>query len=215
MKSPEKLEQEFEFFFTSIGFERVSHYLGKSPSFKNADFIKVQDQIIVELKILDKDFFREGGIIDRFHSFLPIPKNVDENGFGLYEFKFPPVNRKGRHDTFEEPLRKNLKNANKQIKETKNAFFSGKGYGFVVFVLNQFQSLDPQIIVEMLCELMNEEFSSTNGFILCSPSWKPATFERNPICVSVSRTSSSEEARKHIYDIGKAWGVFVDAGGHG
>ncbi|WP_154645108.1 hypothetical protein, partial [Leptospira interrogans] len=63
MKKPEELELEFDKFFLNLGLKRVSEILGDSPKIKNADYISLEKRIIIELKILDADFFKEGGII--------------------------------------------------------------------------------------------------------------------------------------------------------
>ena len=167
MKSPIEVEREFDAFFDSLGFRRVSEIVGDSPDFPNADYINETDKIVVELKVLDKDYFVDGGFIDRFRGFVPAPVNVNADGTGQYKVTLPPKNREGKYDTFEEPLRRVLKKANKQIKETKKHLLSENDRGFVVLVMNGFVSLDPPTVAEMISALLNDEFRSISGYILC------------------------------------------------
>lgn len=153
-------------FFEHIGFQRVSNIVGSSPSFKNADFIDTKRDAIVELKVINKDFFKNGGVIDRFHSVVPVPVDVDAEGLGLYSIEFPGKNREGKTDTFEEPLRKILKKANRQIRETKVALKMNKCYGFIFIILDGFESLPISTVNKMVIELLKKEFSSISGHII-------------------------------------------------
>ncbi len=208
MKSNLEIEREFDAFFASIQFKRVCEIIGDAPNFNNADYIDLSRKTLVELKILDKDYFYEGGIIDRFCSFVPIPKGINEKGLGLYHLKFPKINREGKIDTFEEPLRRILKKANRQLKETNNNLLAGKGTNLIMFAINRFQSLSPIVIINMICELLEEEFSSVSGFILCTPTINP------PSCISASKSSASLESSQCRWEIAEAWGKFFDNGGH-
>ena len=59
-----EIESQFDFFMKSIGYNRVSEDVGFSPNFDNADYVNKVNKTIVELKILNKDFFENGGDID-------------------------------------------------------------------------------------------------------------------------------------------------------
>ena len=154
-----------------MGFKRVTDIIGPSPNFKNADYIHFDAKVLVELKILDKDYFQKGGVIDRFHGFVGIPKEIDKNGMGIYTTTFPPPNREGINDTFEEPLRRILKTGNRQLKETKGHFFDGKGVGIIMIALNSFRSLPPITVLHLVMALLENEFSAIDGCIVCTPSW--------------------------------------------
>jgi hypothetical protein len=100
----------------------VTGIVGDSPTFNNADYINKRDRIVAELKIIDKDFFGRSGVIDRLQTIVTVPKNTDKQGYGQYEFTLLGINREGRHDTIEEPLRRVLKKANKQLRETSMSY---------------------------------------------------------------------------------------------
>ena len=203
MDSPTDIESAFDSAFASLGFHRVTDFVGRSPAFNNADYIRQVDQLIVELKVLDKDVFDQGGVIDRFCSIVPSPVNVEANGTGLYTIAWPKPNREGRCDTFEEPLRRILKKANRQIKETNTALFASKGTGFVVLIMNGFRSLAPTVVASMVSKLLFAEFSSISGYIVCTRS--PEVW-----CLS----SMSPNLMKHEYDswysIAEQIGAFLE-----
>jgi len=104
MKSVENTEKEFDNFMALHGYSRVSHDVGESPNFLNADYVHKKRKIIVELKVLQKEHFPEGGIIHSLGATILKPESIDERGFGIYTCTLPALNRDGIHDNFEEPL---------------------------------------------------------------------------------------------------------------
>jgi hypothetical protein len=217
MKTPEQIEADFTRFFKSIGYSRVSDLVGPSPSFKNADYLNSQDRIVVELKIIDKDYFSEGGIIDRFCGLIPKPVNIDERGLGLYTVAWPSLNREGRCDTFEEPMRRILKDANRQLRDTRNHIFQGQGWGFVFIALNGFTSLHPDLVVRMLNELLEREFSSITGYALCTPIWGFVAPHEKPVeryCHGSVMYGTPETIQTLWYAVVRQWCSFATASGY-
>ena len=173
MISPVDLEKAFDGYFEGSEFRRVSELVGYSPHFENADYINTKLNVIVELKIIDKDFFKDGGIIDRLHGIVPVRtqpfSDIVPGAPGLYYLKFPPKNREGNHDQFEEPIRRSLKKANRQIKATKNALLSDKdAFGIVIIALNMPTLIDLPSMYELVA-ILAQEFSSITGFLVCVP----------------------------------------------
>ena len=139
MIDPKETELEFDAFFEQLGYLRPSAEFEEAPGFKNADYVHARDGIIVELKVLDKDHFVNGGIVDSINALILQPDSINDDGLGLYTFSLPEINREGKHDTFEEPLRRALKTANRQIRETKQFCFGTEPIaGFVVLAQTGF-----------------------------------------------------------------------------
>jgi len=217
MISESEREIEFDAFFAGIFFERISGIVGPSPDFYNADYINKADRIVVELKILEKDFFIEGGVIDRFHGFVPAPVHVNPGGRGQSTFRLPEINREGKNDTFEEPMRRILKKANRQIKETKKKLLGNSGIGFLMLAANAFRSLRPDWLSRMIGELLSEEFSSIDGYILCTPGWglvPEGADQKSPICMPNVPYGCPATVKEKCFSIGEAWCRFSDFGGH-
>ncbi len=203
MNNPTNIEREFDKLFRSLGFSRVSEHVGESPSFENADYIRQKDHLIVELKVLDKDYFQHGGIIDRFCAIVPAPVHVQPDGPGIYTVTMPDQNREGRSDTFEEPLRRILKKVNRQLKETNRVLFESKGRGFAVLVMNGFRSLAPTVVARMISELLVVEFSGISGFVLCAK--LPEVW-----CLSSMATDLSETEYDTWYSIAEQIGDYLE-----
>lgn len=217
MKTIEALELEFDEFFKGMTFERVSLFAGHSPNFKNADYIQTTNKLIFELKILDKNFFEGGGIIDRFHSLVPSPVNVDDKGLGLYEIKWPELNREKRFDTFEEPLRRILKKANRQLKETNEHYFKNSGTGFLCLAMHGFDSLHPATVNNLVQELLLQDFNAITGFILCMPTWGYYDSNGNlghPVIYGSCAPGTSPIVISQLQVIADNWVAFLENGRH-
>lgn len=166
------LEKDFDNFFHQIGFTRVDKLVGKSPTFQNADYINKNYKIVLELKIIEKDYFKEGGIIDSLNAIVPAgPLPYTSDGLllpGLYTVTIPPLNREGKNDNFEEPLRRSIKKAKDQLKETRMELLKGEGYGIIVIALNMPTLLDIHSASRLVHKLVLE-FSSITGYLVCIP----------------------------------------------
>lgn len=217
MIKSKQTEKEFDNFFETTGYKRVSEDVGESPSFKNADYVNKSRRIIVELKVLEKEKFSEGGVINSMNALIFQPKNIDEQGYGQYSFTIPDLNRKNKHDVFEEPLRLKLKEANRQIRETKAYYSHDDSFtGYVVLAQTGLISLSPEITAKVVLNIWNEEFRSIDGFIICTPhsiKINPLTCQPNTACVSVTN-NNIQKLRSQCMEIADSWCDFFDNGGH-
>ncbi len=211
-----KIENEFDILFKSINYERVDNYVGKSPNFSNADYISLEKKVVIELKVLDKDFFEEGGIVDCIQGIIPVPKDIEEDGQGFYEIKIPKRDRNGKVDTLEEPLRRIIKKANKQLKETNQRLLDGKGKGFMVLAINMKTTINPEIIRAITIKILRKEFLSINAVVFCTP--KVGLILNNgffqPIILHCQDSNLSEEFAKELIFIVNSWAYFINNGGH-
>jgi hypothetical protein len=211
------VENEFDRFMLELGYTRVSEDVGNSPNFKNADYVNKMDKSIIELKVLQKEFFENGGVIDSLNAIIINPINIDEKGLGQYEFTLPDINREGKHDNFEEPLRRVLKKANKQLKETKKYYFGDDtSFGFVILAQVGFSKLGADITAMLVQKIVSQEFTSIDGTIICTPyhlSQNPTTLQVNPICISITNELDIIKKRKCM-DVADKWVQFWERGGH-
>lgn len=216
-RTPETVESEFDIFFARENLQRVSDLVGHSPSFANADYISRAFRVAVELKVLDKDYFAEGGIIDRLCAIVPAPVNVNEDGTGVYTVSFPPPNREGRNDTFEEPMRRILKKANRQLRETIDNVLEGNGTGFLVLAMNRFRSLHMEAVQQLVDELLKDEFSSISGYMLCTPGWGLLISNQDVGVIGYTwcREDLRPELQQAWWELGANWCEFAESGGHG
>lgn len=89
MIPPEQTECEFDKFFDLLGFKRVINDVGESPAFENADYVHIGKHIVVELKVLFKEHFVNGGVIDSLNAIVVQPISIDNEGVGQYVFSLP------------------------------------------------------------------------------------------------------------------------------
>jgi len=211
------VEKEFDRFVFGLGYTRVSEDVGNSPNFQNADYINKKDKIVIELKVLQKEFFENGGIIDSLKSIVINPFNIDEQGSGQYEFTLPEINREGKYDNFEEPLRRVIKKANSQLKETKNFYFGTEpSLGYVILSQVGFNKLGTDITALLVRKIINKEFKSIDGVIICSPyqrSFNPIKLQLNSVCISITNELDIVKKKKCM-EIADKWVEFWENGGH-
>lgn len=217
MIKPEETEKEFDIFFGQIGYTRVSEDISDSPNFKNADYVNKLDRIIIELKVLEKERFEQGGVIDSLNAIIVQAKAINECGYGQYTFTIPEINREGKHDSFEEPLRQILKKANKQLKETKAFYYNDNPFtGYVILAQTGLISLSPEVTALVVKRILDSEFTSIDGVIICTPHVNlinPLTVTPNPVCMSVTNNSKIH-LRNQCMQIADAWCKFIDKQGH-
>lgn len=213
MKTPEEIEKDFDLFMQSIGYTRVSEDVGKSPDFKNADYVNKHEKSIVELKVLDKEFFDEGGTIPSLNSVIIQPKDINEDGTGQYTFKISDKD-------YKETLEAVLKNANRQLRETTQYYWENDDEvdGFVIVVQAGLSSLDPMIIAMMTKNAMDHKFSSINGAVVCTPYFStinPVTGNRNEVCISVTDEKSniiSQRRKSKCMELADSWLKYYEKG---
>lgn len=171
-KPVDQIEGDFDRFFKSIGFHRVEELTGRAPAFSNADYYSHNGPIVVELKVITKDYFEHGGFVNRLHAIVPVPVNVDSDGYGVYKVSVPHLEAGGKMDSLEPQLRRLLRKADVQISETVKHVLEGKGIGFVFIALHGFVSAHPSVVYNLLRELFQGgDYPNIAGFIVCSLQW--------------------------------------------
>lgn len=144
------------------------------------------------------------------------PVNIDDEGFGQYRFSLPDANREGKHDNFEEPLRRIIKKANNQIKETKNYYGFPKGEGYLIIAQIGIPSIGVEITATLVKKILNQEFRSIDGTIVCSPNGSlidPFTQKKHPECVSITKELDIYK-KSRCMSIADNWISFFEKGGH-
>ncbi|NLW19532.1 MAG: cell division protein ZapA [Candidatus Cloacimonetes bacterium] len=210
------VEAEFDLFLAGLGYSRVCDDVGPSPSFKNADYVNKERRIIIELKSIDKEHFPHGGIIPAINAIIIQPIDINSNGTGQYEFTID--------EGFEKSLRSKLKEANRQIRETKEYYgYTDEDMGFVILAQLGFESLDPLITFKVATELIERElkskdqkFKSIDGVLVCSPRGaliNPTSQTSNHAAVSGGKLMKAD-SNDVIREIGERWLTFYSLGGH-
>lgn len=204
-----QVEQEFDEFFREVGFRRVSESGKVMQQTPNADYCSENGPTIAELKVIEKDYFERGGIVNLLHGLVPAPTFDDGSDSGVSYVTMPSPQAGGRMDTMEPALRRLLKKAESQIRGTKQAVFGGEGLGLLVIALHGYRSARYEIVVELLAAILSQgEFPSVTAFMVCSPQWSwwdPNIGDHVHPCIVSVPEGLPEEWRDHFYALGTAY----------
>lgn len=163
------VESEITEAIKSIGGERVSDYLSKSPAFENADYIFHNFKVIAELKCLDEDKMHDPQFIDKASKIYRDDHTTPIVVFGTARLSThgcsSEFTRKIRN-LYRKPIKKRVLKANKQLKNTRKELNVEDYKGVVIVVNNNNSALDPWHIHEILESLMKQDcYSAINGAI--------------------------------------------------
>lgn len=213
---PEVTEREFDRFFELLNYRRVQEDVGESPSFQNADFVHKEDRTIIELKVLFKEHFGDGGVIAPLNALILQPVSINAQGAGQYTFSVPDPTRVSTRDCFVEAIRRTLKKANKQLRDTRSFYFGdSSANGYVFLAQTGLESLSPEVVALVARNIVWREFSEINGVVVCTPHFRtrdPITLRHNPECVSVTNEKNLPRKRQCIR-LADAWIEHFDKGG--
>lgn len=196
-------------------YERVDKLIEKSPDFSNADYINIEKNVIVELKVIDKDFFNEGTGYNN-ESLVFTSENIIPKGDGVYSLKDPKFDIEKNNYAISEPLRRTIKKANKQLKETKNRFLNENAVGFLILAVNMKTFADPRLVQALTMKFLTKEFKSIDGVVICTP--KTGIIHSNghiqPICLHCQNSTLTEEYHNELMSLVDCWCYFVNNAGH-
>ena len=163
------VESEITKAIRSIGGERVSDYLSKSPAFDNADYIFHNYKVVAELKCLDVDKMNDPKFIDKASKIYRDEYTTPIVAFGnvkLSTHGFSSEYTRKIRNLYRKPIQKRVLKANKQLKNTRKELGVEDYKGVVIVVNNNNSALDPWHIHDILESLMNQDcYSAINGAI--------------------------------------------------
>lgn len=203
-------EEFVQKFLIPHGFSKVTDDVGDNPNFQNADLICKRHELIIEVKTLEKEYLPEGGIIPALD--LTIVQPVFEDGSAEqpvgYRASFPKDEKQALNQ-FENPMKRLLQSANRQLKETKAHYYSepGIGTGVTIFILGEDFKIPLEILSHFVAKKLQHNYSSTDGVMVCSPfvRWRnPVTDQDNPAYQMPVREELSERKKKALkwfYDL--------------
>lgn len=170
---PEDLEHSFEIeplfdeFVQIFGGKRVSALLGPSPSFDNADYIFETDCVIAELKCLQNDYAASQKIEDK--AFELYRKWMKEGSMSFrmifHPRELPFEKRRELRRLYSEPLRRIVKKANRQLRETARNLSVKEPKKLLIIANDGLYSMESRLIVSTVCDILQREFSSIHGFV--------------------------------------------------
>jgi len=216
---PIPVEKYFNEFVEEFGGELISKLMPQGQNLpKNADYLFRKDQVVCELKCLEKDLFYEDDadrllpLIDKWtsngmitgHQALRWVLGQDRLNEGCYRDLLTLVNR-----TIERAIR----SAKHQIKDTKDFFNIPEASGLVLIANDGNYFLEHQQFIGLICNLMERRFndSSIDGFVYFTANMPVSIpghkLEKN-IWVPGYREDNNIILGDFVNDIGEKWGYF-------
>jgi hypothetical protein len=169
--SKAEIDLTFQHTIIEMGGELVSTLLPtKSPEHDNADFAFREWNIICELKVLENDP-NQRGALDRKAQAL-FDKWMGQGRILFYGTRRIDSSTLDRDMQWElaklhsESVKRALKKANRQIRETKTALGMAGAKGHVVIVNDAVPTLDPYTFAFAVHQSLGQHYSSINGVSL-------------------------------------------------
>jgi len=172
-------EKEFNAFVRSFGGTLVSDLVGKSPEFSNADYIFDKHRVVAELKCLDEDKLTDPHFMEKASKLYQeayrkgATRLVVCGTCRVSSADFTPEYQERLMQLYEEPVRRAVKKANRQIRETKQ-YFGKDNYDGVLFLINENNlELSPIHLVQLIRRILSRGlYSSISYEILITPDFQ-------------------------------------------
>lgn len=168
---PMPVEESFNEFVEEFGGELVSKLLSKNPPFKNADYFFQNKSIVAELKCLEKDTFRDreyrkkmGILYDKWvrqgliSDTLFRPAVIETENLPM-ECQLDIAN------LLKPPVERRIKEANRQIKQTKEHFDLPEARGLLLLVNDGNYSLESDAIMYLVGRSIKTQFAAIHTVI--------------------------------------------------
>jgi len=213
---PFPVEETWRQFIRHVGGTVVEDVLPNPRTFENSDFYFPELRIVAELKEIETEFSQSqsfasgfGQLMERVVREDPAWKPSLFGGDG----KFPPWFQREFIRLFRPPISRILKKANRQIRETKNFYGVHDSKGVLFLVNDGFQSLGPEPIQALACNLLVNSYSSIDCFVyLTANSYVSIPSDSTPrlLWVPIYSDRAPHDLSLQINDIGRKWFDFVE-----
>jgi hypothetical protein len=216
MLRPEDLQHSFEVeplvneFVLSYGGELVRDLLPPSPTIDNADYLFRAANVIVELKTLEKDAAAPGGVLDKAEKLIEGWIRSGEVGaFTLANpFLLPREKRRALQRVYQEPLRRTIKKANRQLRESAEHLGVPDAHLLLLLANDGYYTLAAQSAFYFARDILTREFSHIHGFVYFTVNSYVAVLNdeyARQIWATSYAPSSAETLVDFVDDLGHAW----------
>jgi hypothetical protein len=153
---------------------RVSSIVGASPSFANADYWFEADNVVAEMKSLQKNFLSNAATDHKMHLLYDkwVRTGRVNPGYGIAEIRtdqLSPECARELINVFRAPFETGiLRKANRQIRETKEHFNRSDALGLLFLANDGNSALDPEMTIYILHHALKTKFSQIDHVIYFS-----------------------------------------------
>lgn len=165
------VEESFNEFVEEFGGELVSKLLPKNPSFKNADYFFQRRSIVAEMKCLEKDTFQDrayrrkmGILYDKWVRQGLVPDSLFRPT--VIETKDYPLEcQRDVASLLKRPIEERIKEANRQIKQTKEHFGLPDAKGLLLLVNDGNYSFESDSLLYTVGRCLKAQFTAIQSLI--------------------------------------------------
>ena len=206
------IERLFDEFIVHRGGQLVRDLVGKSPAFDNADYVFPKYEVVLELKTLQNDYLARGGYLNRLtHAFCKVAGVPDITPPGQVSVLATQNLFSELRDVKEEPLRRILKKANRQLRDTAIHFGLSDPRRVVLLNNDGLLSMGPDETVRLIASILGREFSHIDAFVYFTTNFWLRGPEDEPVHVwapscSIGRDS---ELAPFLAALGMDWFDFL------
>jgi hypothetical protein len=193
----------------------VRDSVGSNPTFNNADYVFPSDNVVGELKSLEKDFLNDPTVHEKMH--VLYDRWVDESkdvpiiyGEGLLRTDQIPVEcARELIGIFKDRLEGSfLWKANRQIRETKENLNYPDALGLLLLSNEGNLAFDPEMVAYVLFHSLGSKFSSIEHVILFSANLQvvaSATTLGGPPFMSILLPNRRQPTDAFLHKLGSGW----------
>jgi len=199
----------------AAGGQRVRDSVGVNPPFYNADYVFVKDNVIAEMKNLEKNFLSDPAVADKMHHLYN--RWIDEGKdvpimFGesiLRTDQLPVECARQLIEIFKDRLESSvLRKANRQIRETKKELNYPDAVGLLMLSNEGNFAFDPEMTAHVLFHSLRSKFSSIEHVILLSGNLEvggsAATPSASPF-ISIRFPNRRQPTDDFLHRLGSTW----------
>jgi hypothetical protein len=217
MQEPPQLhiESSFNEFVKEFGGELVKELLPPNPSFENADYVFKKDNVVAELKCLEKDILEQDNSKAKLNALYDgwLRKGLVGPAWGTVEIntaKLPVQCQREVYALIRRPIQRTIEKANKQIKETKKHFDLPNAAGLLLLANDGNYSLESAHVIDIVGNILTNLYSSIDGFVYFTVNMramKPG-YERDVNLWVPNYGGYIESLVKMVDRMAEAWGRF-------
>ena len=214
---PFPIEETWRHFVRQIGGSVVEDILPNPRVFENADFYFPDSGVIAELKEIETEFSQSQSYVKGFNELME--RIVYENPTWRPVFlggndQFPSWFNYEFVRLFRPPISRILKKANRQIRDTKEFFKVQNAKGVLFLVNDGFQTLQPELILGLVANLLIHSYSSIDCFVYITANSYvaiPGDITPRLLWIPLYSDRAPNELTQEINELGRKWFNYIES----
>lgn len=208
------IESSFNEFVKEFHGELVSELLPPNP-LDNADYLFRNDNVVAELKCLEKDILEHEDSKAKINALYEewMRKGLVGVVWGTVEINsatLPIECQRELYSFIKKPIERSIKKANKQIKQTKADFNLRNASGLLFLANDGNYSLESAHLIDIACKILSNQYSGIDGFVYLTVNMramKPG-YERDVNVWVPKYRNHNASLIKWVDRMAEAWGRF-------